>query len=71
MGGGSFDKPAWRDETSVPLIDYCPDYPDERAAQVLDQCARLRVELPTDDLLDATPQWGGLLHATAVGTLHR
>lgn len=54
----------------MPLIDYCPDYPDERAAQVLGQCARLRVELPVDDLLHATLQWGGLLHVTTVGTWH-
>jgi hypothetical protein len=62
---------ACRDEAGAPLIEYCPDYPDERAEQVLDQCARLRVELPVDDLLDATPQWGGLLHATVVDTQHR
>jgi hypothetical protein len=61
---------ACRDETGVPLIEYCPDYPDERAAQVLDQCARLRVELPVDDLLDTTPQWGHLLHATATRVRH-
>jgi hypothetical protein len=62
---------ACRDETGAPLIEYCPDYPDERAAQILDQCARLRVELPVDDLLDTTPQWGHLLHATATRARHR
>jgi hypothetical protein len=56
---------ACRDEAGAPLIEYYPDYPDERAAQILHQCARLRVELPVDDLLDATPMWGHLLHTTA------
>lgn len=62
---------ACRDDAGAPLIEYYPDYPDERAAQVLDQCARLRVELPVDDLLDATPLWGGLLRATATRARHR
>jgi hypothetical protein len=46
-----------RDGGSESLLEYSPDFADERAAQVVRQCRTLPVELPVDDLVDALPGW--------------
>src|SRR2546430_6095886 len=50
-----------RDGASETLLEYSPDYPAERAAQVVNQCATLGVELPGAELLDLVPEWNTLL----------
>lgn len=55
---------ACRDAGSGSLLEYSPDYPVERAGDVVDRCAKLGVELPVDDLLDLVPQWSRLLLPT-------
>ncbi|MQA62953.1 MAG: hypothetical protein GEU86_16010 [Actinophytocola sp.] len=50
-----------RDDGSETLLEYCPDYAAERASDVVDDCARLGVALPTAELEDLMPDWGGLL----------
>jgi len=44
------------------LLEYCPDYAAERASGVASDCARLGIELPTDELLDLMPEWSAMLH---------
>ncbi len=46
-----------RDRGSESLLEYSPDFADERAAQVVRQCRTLAVDLPVDDLVDALPGW--------------
>jgi hypothetical protein len=48
---------ACRDAGSESLMEYSPDYPIERAADVVDRCAKLGVDLPIDDLLESIPEW--------------
>jgi hypothetical protein len=55
-----------RDEGSETLLEYAPDYPAERAADVLDRCAKLRISLPRKELLDLLTEWDGIV-ARAVG----
>jgi hypothetical protein len=55
---------ACREAGSESLLEYSPDYAVERAGDVVDRCAELRVALPVDDLLEAVPDWGGLLRPT-------
>jgi hypothetical protein len=50
-----------RDGASETLLEYSPDYPAERAAQVVNQCATLGIELPDTELLDLVPEWNTLL----------
>jgi hypothetical protein len=50
-----------RDGGSETLLEYSPDYAAERAAQVVDQCAKLGIELPTAELLDLVPYWSTML----------
>lgn len=50
-----------RDGGSETLLEYSPDYAAERAAQVVDQCAKLSIELPSAELLDLVPQWSTML----------
>ncbi|MGH3621314.1 MAG: hypothetical protein ACRDQ5_05915 [Sciscionella sp.] len=50
-----------RDGDSETLLEYCPDYAAERAAQVVDRCAKLGTELPSAELLDLVPQWSTML----------
>ena len=45
-----------------PLLEYCPDYAAERASGVVTDCARLGIELRTDELLDLMPEWSAMLH---------
>ena len=47
------------------LLEYSPDYPAERASNVLDDCGRLGVELPVAELLDLMPSWDAILHRRA------
>ena len=47
------------------LLEYSPDYPLERASNVLDECGRLGVELPVADLLDLMPSWSAILYQPA------
>jgi hypothetical protein len=55
---------ACRNAGSESLLEYAPDYPIERAADVVGRCVKLRVELPVDDLLELMPEWRGLLRPT-------
>lgn len=52
------------DRDSESLLAYSPDYSVERASDVVDQCAKLAVDLPVDDLLEHIPEWSGLLQPT-------
>jgi hypothetical protein len=45
---------------SETLLEYAPDYPAERAANVVDRCARLGVDLPHPELVDLLPEWDGI-----------
>ena len=51
-----------RHGNSETLLEYCPDYAAERASGVVSDCARLGIELPTDELLDLMPEWSAMLH---------
>jgi hypothetical protein len=55
---------ACRDAGSESLLEYAADYPVERAAGVLEQCAKLRVEPPVHELGQLIPEWGRLLRPT-------
>jgi hypothetical protein len=55
---------ACRDASSESLLEYSPDYPIERAADVVGRCAKLGIELPVDDLLELVPEWSRLLRPT-------
>jgi len=46
-----------RDGSSESLLEYSPDFADERAAEVVRQCRALAVDLPVGDLVDALPGW--------------
>jgi hypothetical protein len=46
-----------RNDSSESLIEYSPDFADERAAEVVRQCRALEVDLPVDDLVDALTGW--------------
>ncbi|MGH3625459.1 MAG: hypothetical protein ACRDQ5_27390 [Sciscionella sp.] len=50
-----------RDGDSETLLEYCPDYAAERAARVVERCAKLGIELPSAELLDLVPQWSTML----------
>jgi hypothetical protein len=54
-----------RDASPETLLEYTPDYPAERAAGLIDQCRRHRIDLPIDDLTDLTPDWEALLGRSA------
>lgn len=43
------------------LLEYSPDYAVERAGHVVDQCLKLGVDLPHDELVDIMPEWDGLV----------
>ena len=61
---------ACRAPGSESLLEYAADYPVERAADVFERCAKLKVELPVDDLGQLIPEWGRLLRPapTRAGT---
>lgn len=46
---------------SETLLEYSPDYPAERAADLVGQCVKLGVELPGAELLDLVPEWSAIL----------
>jgi hypothetical protein len=46
-----------RDGCSESLLEYSPDFADERAARVVRQCRTLAVSLPVDDLAEALTGW--------------
>jgi hypothetical protein len=50
-----------RDAGSETLLEYCPDYAPERAADVVDQCRKLVVDLPIAELFDVLPEWSALV----------
>jgi hypothetical protein len=55
---------ACRKANAETLLEYTPDYAIERAGAVIDQCSKLGVTLPADELLDRVPEWARLLHKT-------
>jgi hypothetical protein len=46
-------------------LEYCPDYAPERAADVVDQCRMLGVDLPIAELFDLLPEWSAVLRRHA------
>jgi hypothetical protein len=50
-----------RDGGSETLLEHSPDFAVERAAHVTAQCAKLRVALPREELLDLLPEWDGIV----------
>ena len=50
-----------RDGGSQSLLGYAPDFADERAAEVVQTCRALAVDLPVDDLADDLTGWEPLL----------
>ncbi len=50
-----------RDGGSGTLLEYSPDYAAERAAALVDQCAKLGIEVPRAALLDLVPEWSTML----------
>lgn len=50
-----------RDSGSETLLEYSPDYATEHAKAVVDQCAKLDIELPRAELLDLVPEWSTML----------
>jgi hypothetical protein len=50
-----------RDESGETLLEYSPDYAAERAASLMDRCARLGMDLPHEELLDLLPEWDGIV----------
>ncbi len=49
-----------REASSESLLEYAPDYAAERASVVVDDCARLGIELPAE-FLELMPGWSNLL----------
>lgn len=50
-----------RDAGSETLLEYSPDYAPERAADVVDQCRKLGVDLPIAELVDVMPEWSAMV----------
>jgi hypothetical protein len=50
-----------RHGNSETLLEYCPGYAAERASGVVNDCARLGIELPAVELLDVMPEWSAML----------
>jgi len=53
-----------RDGGSESLLEYSPDYPIERAANVVDRCAKLGIDLPVGHLSESIPEWSRILPPT-------
>jgi hypothetical protein len=49
-----------REASSETLLEYAPDYAPEHASVVVDDCARLGIQLPAE-FLDLMPGWSNLL----------
>lgn len=43
------------------LLEYSPDYPAERAADLVDRWAKLPVNLPHTEVLDLLTEWDGVV----------
>ncbi|HKS44452.1 MAG TPA: hypothetical protein VJT49_04925 [Amycolatopsis sp.] len=54
-----------RDGGGETLLEYSPDYPAERAADVVDRCAKLHVNLPRAEVLDLLTEWDGIVAGRA------
>lgn len=50
-----------RDGGDESLLEYSPDFPAERAADVVDRCRRHGIVLPTAELLGLAPDWASML----------
>jgi hypothetical protein len=50
-----------REGVSETLLEYSPDYAAERAADLVSQCAKLGIELPSAELRDLLPKWAAML----------
>jgi hypothetical protein len=50
-----------RDGGSETLLEHSPDFAVERATHVVARCAKLRIALPHEELLDLLPEWDGIL----------
>jgi hypothetical protein len=50
-----------REGGSETLLEYSPDYAAERAADLVSQCAKLGIELPSAELRNLLPKWGTVL----------
>jgi hypothetical protein len=59
---------ACREANSEMLLEYTPDYAIERAAHLIDHCAKLGVTLPADELADRMPEWAGMLYHMPAGS---
>jgi hypothetical protein len=43
------------------MLEYSPDYAAERASAVMDQCAKLGIDLPRTEPVDLMPAWNTVL----------
>jgi hypothetical protein len=50
-----------RDGGGESLLEYSPDFPAERAADVVDRCRRHGIALPVAELLALAPDWASML----------
>ncbi len=50
-----------RDGGAETLLEFSPDYPAERAADLVSECAKLGIELPQAELRDLLPAWSTML----------
>lgn len=55
-----------RDGLGESLLEYTPDYAGERASDVVEQCRKLAVPLPVDELLDLVPEWSAMVRMAGV-----
>lgn len=52
-----------RNASGETLLEYSPDYPAERAADLVHRCVKLHVNLPHAELLDLLAEWDGVVAA--------
>lgn len=52
---------ACRDAGGETLLAYSPDYASERAADVLEQCRRLGVDVPVAEFSELVSEWSGIM----------
>lgn len=50
-----------RHAASETVLEYAPDYPAERAADLVDRCTKLHVDLPHDELVDLLTEWDAII----------
>jgi hypothetical protein len=46
---------------SETVLEYAPDYPAGRAADLVDRCTKLHVGLPRDELVDLLTEWDAII----------